>query len=121
MTAQDESLEAIRDIRRMMERSSKFVSLSGLSGVAAGVCALIGAYLAAEKLNCWVDGNCSLDRVLDDALIIDLYLLAAGTFIAAFITSFLFTWMRSRKNNTPLWGATTSRLFWSIAIPLAAG
>src|SRR6187402_2449640 len=42
----DQSLEALQDIRRMMERSSRFISLSGLSGVSAGVCALIGAYIA---------------------------------------------------------------------------
>src|SRR5215471_5162005 len=42
----NESLETLQDIRRMMERSSRFISLSGLSGVSAGVCALIGAYIA---------------------------------------------------------------------------
>ena len=38
-----EDLQAIREI---MERSSKFLSLSGLSGIFAGVCALIGAAIA---------------------------------------------------------------------------
>lgn len=42
----NESLETLQDIRRMMERSSRFISLSGLSGVSAGICALIGAYIA---------------------------------------------------------------------------
>ena len=41
-----QSADAIKDIRRMMERSSRFISLSGLSGVSAGVCALIGAWLS---------------------------------------------------------------------------
>src|SRR5258708_35345571 len=49
MTSQsqaDQSLEALRDIKRMMERSSRFISLSGLSGLSAGICALIGAWFA---------------------------------------------------------------------------
>ena len=46
MNEQKESIEAIQDIKRMMERSSRFISLSGLSGVGAGVCALVGAALA---------------------------------------------------------------------------
>ena len=36
----------IESIRQLMERSVKFVSLSGLSGILAGIYALIGAALA---------------------------------------------------------------------------
>src|SRR5580692_3693353 len=41
----DQSLETLQDIRRMMERSSRFISLSGLSGLSAGICALAGAWI----------------------------------------------------------------------------
>ena len=43
---QPESLQEVKDIRRLMERSSRFISLSGLSGVAAGIFALAGAAIA---------------------------------------------------------------------------
>ena len=46
MNEQQQSLEAIHDIKRMMERSSRFISLSGFSGISAGICALIGAWMA---------------------------------------------------------------------------
>jgi hypothetical protein len=46
MTEQRQSLEALQDIKRMMERSSRFISLSGLSGVSAGIFALIGSWFA---------------------------------------------------------------------------
>ncbi len=39
-------LQDVQDIKRMMEKSSRFFSLSGLSGIAAGVCALVGAAIA---------------------------------------------------------------------------
>jgi hypothetical protein len=46
-----DSLKDSKDIRRIMERSSKCISLSGLSGVAAGPCALIGAFIAYKLVN----------------------------------------------------------------------
>ena len=39
-------IEDLREIRKMMESSSKFLSLSGLSGIFAGLTALVGAYFA---------------------------------------------------------------------------
>ncbi|WP_431292155.1 hypothetical protein [Pedobacter sp. P26] len=46
MNSPEEQLNTLKDIRQMMDRSSRFISLSGLSGVFAGVIALIGAYFA---------------------------------------------------------------------------
>ena len=54
-------LEELQHIKRMMERSSRFISLSGLSGFAAGICALAGAWIANNKIQCWVKGD-SLKR-----------------------------------------------------------
>ena len=45
-----QSLETLHDIKRMMERSSRFISLSGWSGIAAGACALVGAGLAHQRI-----------------------------------------------------------------------
>lgn len=36
--------EELAHIRQMMERSSRFISLSGLSGVIAGIVALLGSF-----------------------------------------------------------------------------
>ena len=46
MNDQEQSLATLQDIKRVMERSGRFISLSGLSGISAGICALIGAWLA---------------------------------------------------------------------------
>ena len=43
-------IEDLKEIRKMMESSSKFLSLSGLSGIVAGISALIGAYLAYGQI-----------------------------------------------------------------------
>jgi len=44
-------LETLQDIKRMMERSSRFISLSGWSGIAAGICALLGAGFAYQRIH----------------------------------------------------------------------
>lgn len=121
---QQQSLEQLQQIRKMMERSSRFISLSGLSGISAGICALVGAWFANSKISCWVKGDCELGILAERGgvqLLNDLMWIATLTFIAAFISAFLFTFLRSRRNNIPLWGATTFRLFWNMVIPLGAG
>lgn len=50
MSELDSRLKDISEIRTLMERSSKFLSLSGLSGVSAGIAALIGVYIAQHKI-----------------------------------------------------------------------
>ena len=40
-------LDDLKEIRSMMEKSSRFISLSGLSGISAGIIALVGAFIAS--------------------------------------------------------------------------
>jgi hypothetical protein len=124
MNTPQQSLEDLQHIKKMMERSSRFISLSGLSGVSAGVCALGGAWFAGQKINCWVKGDCQLSRLIDSGgitLLNDLFWIATLTFVAAFSLAFLFTFLRSKKTGVPLWGGTTVRLLWNTALPLMAG
>lgn len=130
MDAQNDSLQELQHIKRMMERSSRFISLSGLSGIAAGLCALVGAWIARSEINKYVFENSeSLDeyrgsyimRESLNLLVVNLLIIALVTFAAAFLTAFLFTYLRSKKEAIPLWGKATIRLFWNMIIPLAAG
>lgn len=110
----------------MMERSSRFISLSGLSGIAAGFCALIGAWFAYTII-----GNSHGQRVYNNYYpdIISfrqfmgyaLFRIALGTLTGAFILAVMFTWIKSRKNNMPIWGTSSRRLLWNVAFPLVAG
>jgi hypothetical protein len=116
-------------IKNMMERSSKFLSLSGLSGVAAGTCALIGAYFAGNVIKS--SRGLVLSELdyhlyhrnynLKDYMGNKLFIIAVVTFIASFLLSFLFTWLRSKKTNTPLWGNTSKRVAINMMIPMLAG
>lgn len=124
MSNQQQPLEDLQHIKRMMERSGRFISLSGFSGISAGLCALAGAWFANKKIHCWVNGDCTIEGLIDRGginLINDLLWTATLTFIGAFISAFFFTWLRSRKTKVPIWGSATWRLFWNTLIPLAAG
>ena len=124
MISEQQPLEDLQHIKRMMERSSRFISLSGFSGIAAGVCALAGAWFANKKINCWVKGDCTLGGLLDMGgikLLNDLLWIATLTFIGAFISAFFFTYLRSKKNKVPMWGTATIRLFWNTVIPITVG
>ena len=122
---QQESLRQVKDIRQMMERSSRFISLSGLSGVVAGFFALAGAaiarYVVFEKYYLAFRDRGAFNAGDFQALKFQLFALAAGVFAAAFFGAFYFTWRKSNKQGQPLWNATSRRLLWNTLIPLAAG
>jgi hypothetical protein len=116
-------IETIQDIKRMMERSSRFISLSGLSGIAAGTCALIGAYIARQ----WFIDYYGIYKIVGytptdfQEIKWKLLVLAAAVLAAALVLSFYFTWRRTKANNTSLWNHTSKRLAINMLIPLAAG
>ena len=118
------SLQDIEDIRRIMERSSRFISLSGLSGVAAGICALIGVFIADNFLNNYYGSFNSRGFFSGDdfsKLKIRFTLLAAIVFLVAFISSFYLTWRKAKKQGVPIWDHTTKRLAWNMMVPLISG
>ena len=125
--------EELHEIKQMMERSSRFVSLSGLSGIAAGICALVGDYFAGNIINESFGGRIpdlesSLyiryngnQMSLTDLLANKLMQIAILTFLAALISSFIFTFLRSKTTNVSVWGTTSKRLFINLSIPLIMG
>lgn len=117
-------LEAISDIRRMMERSTRFLSLSGLSGVFAGVSALAGAVTAYTLFRSYYD-RWEVRGHYDDAdfsmLRLQLIVLGLGVMALALCGGTYFTWRRARKNNVPIWDATSRKVLFNALIPMLAG
>ena len=128
-SSQQDQAAQLQHIRQMMEQSSRFISLSGLSGIAAGICALAGAYFAGGVIN--RSGGNSLKELdnhlyngnltVRDYMGNNLFLIAVFTFIAALVLATLFTWLRSKKTATPFWGSASKRLMINVAIPMIAG
>jgi hypothetical protein len=128
MATENEHIQALEEIKQMMDRGSRFVSLSGWSGIAAGICALAAAGLTGKYLNeSGISGNPSAANSNLAAggnflqLHSDLLILAVTTFMAAFFFAFLFTWLRSRKTGLPIWGFTARKVIISVAVPMIVG
>ena len=110
----------IAEIRAMMERSSKFLSLSGWAGVTAGIYALAAAYLAYT----FIGFNPS--QLLPPAgeaatLPPQLVSLALGTLLMAIGTAVFLSQRKSSKRGERLWNATSRRLVATMAVPLVTG
>lgn len=107
----------------MMERSSRFISLSGLSGVSAGVCALIGAWVAHGWIRVYdgylsVHGYVPAERTEFKWRLIGL---AAVVLVAALASSTWFTWRKARRSRLPILDHASKRLAINMMIPLVAG
>jgi hypothetical protein len=127
MSKQTDHLDTLREIRTLMERSSRFQALSGLAGVAVGIVALAGvaaAYVFMElsltaagyqQLAVMADGRLDPAFVrffLADATIVLLVSLTVGITMAV---------RKARKQQQPVWDMTAKRLAANLFTPLVAG
>jgi hypothetical protein len=121
--SEEKHLEALQDIRSMMERSTRFLSLSGLSGVVAGIIALCGAYWGHLVLKSSVPmRGLTIHRWPTEMEVIDkLIVIALLTLVLALAAGFYFTYRKALKNNHKLWDKTSKRLLINLAIPLFVG
>ncbi len=120
MATETTSLDTLTDIRKMMEKSSRFISLSGWSGIVAGICALAGAFFANRTLAGAFENN-QTDPTNLEGVKTNLILIAAAVFASAFLAAFLFTYFRSRRQDAPIWGTIAKRLLWNTMLPMAVG
>ena len=129
MSDQSQHLERLQDIRQMMQKSSRFISLSGLSGIAAGFCALVAAWIAAGKIRAYRDShvlNYSQGHTYNfrsgyGPLEQDLILIAGITFVVAFCLAFFFTYLRSTRTGVPIWGLMARRVMIQVTVPMIMG
>lgn len=125
---QADSLQALRDIRGIMERSSRFLSLSGWSGVWAGSTALVAAAVAWRMVLQYREQYAAGDYhvvqrtgMFRDPLILQFLALALLTFLVALAGGFYFTWRKVRLQGQPLWNRASRQMVLQIAIPMLAG
>lgn len=119
-------LKDIQEIRQMMNRSSRFISLSGLAGVFAGCYAIIGAVIAkwllSEQGSVYGGDYSDITVVtVNPQLTTQLFLVAIAVLIFAIGTAVLLTTRKARKNGKKIWDSTSKRLLINFFAPLAAG
>lgn len=109
-------------IRSMMERSSRFLSLSGLSGVGAGIVGLIAGCVAMYLTNDYfVDDDLYQQKVYQADMLFKLIVLGASALLLAIFCGCYFTVRKSKKLGLQIWTATTKKILIQLAIPLAVG
>lgn len=110
-------LKDLSEIKNLMSKSSRFISLSGFSGVMAGIYALIGAGYAYYLVTTSSRGYLILDGKIFRLILLDLALVL----IASITTAIFLTTRKAKKNKVSVWDATTKRLLLNFLIPLVTG
>lgn len=122
MTSQMQNLETLKDIKKIMERSSRFISLSGWSGIAAGICAVLGGVAAWYRIKAYYPAYGTASGALcPSCLTIDLMVIAAVVFAASCITAIFFTYLKTKKEGVAIWGSSARRLLWNTLLPMTCG
>jgi len=112
----------IASIRNMMERSAKFISLSGLSGVLAGLYALAGAAAAYFTVHYPISPlKFRIYSVRGTDIMAKLILIATLVLIASLATGLYLSGKKAKKQGLKLWSATSRLMLFNIAIPLVTG
>lgn len=110
-------LKDITAIKDLMNRSSRFISLSGLSGVLAGIYALAGATYAYWLFNQASGREVVLEGDIFRLVLLDLILVG----ILSVGTAIFLTTQKAKKNGEKIWDPTTRRLLLNFLTPLIAG
>lgn len=117
--------ETLTEIRHLMERSSRFISLSGLSGILAGVYALLGALAAWYYVNFLFPakgrGAIESSGLADPDLLTFLLLDAVLVLILAVGTGIFLTTRKAKKDGSSLLDAAAKKLIINLSIPLVTG
>lgn len=114
---QKDYFKDISEIKDLMNKSSRFISLSGLSGILAGCYALIGAAIAYIYFLPKQFDYSSTSTLKLEYIILDLVFIAA----LSIVTAIILTIKKAKSNGEKIWDATTQRLLVNFLIPLVAG
>lgn len=123
MKTEQEYIKDLSEIRLMMERSTKFLSLTGLSGILAGIYALVAAYLAYRLFYVNTE-NVIYNGLSPQTLsgdVLNLVFLAVVVLLLAVGTAIYLSSKKATKNNEMLWNPVSRRLVINMAIPLVTG
>lgn len=114
---EDKYLQDITEIKNMMNKSSQFISLSGLSGIMAGIYALIGAHIA----NGLIESHSSYYVTLESKTFKLIVLTAFLVLVFSIITAAILTVSKAKKQGEKIWNSTSKRVLVNFLIPLVTG
>jgi ABC-type phosphate transport system permease subunit len=115
--------QTLSEIKQLMERSSRFISLSGFSGIFAGIYALLGAMAAYFYMQSRARDTGNGDMAGIEELDLLLFLLADAVIvlILAVGTGIWLTTRKARKDGNSLFDTAAKKLIVNLCIPLVTG
>lgn len=114
-------IEDLQDIKSIMDRSSRFISLSGMSGVVAGTLALVGAYLAYKTVYNQQNYLSYRRADLTTENLLILMSVAAGVLLLSVTAGVFLTIRKTKKTNQKIWDNQSKRLIAHLLLPLVTG
>lgn len=105
-------VENLKEIRSLMERSSRFISLSGLSGISSGIIGLAGGFFALYLYR---------SQEFSPGLVQNIILLAVLVLVSAMTVAVLFTVRNAKKKGLKCWDRMSKVFLFNFLLPLASG
>jgi hypothetical protein len=121
MEIKNNHLENLSQIRSIMEESTMFLSLSGLSGIAVGFFGLIAMILAAVKLKGILIYNWMFKMPVSMNDLYFFFFIATGSLSLAILSAAIITMRKSKKHNLAIWDKTSRKFIISLFTPLVPG
>jgi tryptophan-rich sensory protein len=120
---EDKYLQDISDIKNMMNKSSQFISLSGLAGIMAGIYALIGAFVAHTLIRKNYNDTTYNNNIitLESTTFNYIVMTAFLVLIFSIATASILTYNKAKREGETVWNATSKRMLTNFMIPLATG
>ena len=104
-----------------MERSSKFISLSGLAGVLAGVYALAGVGLGYWLIKTTSGSNQSYDYMNEPLIFWQLFMIALAVLVFSVVTACGLTLRNAKNKSESVWNPVSRRMLTATGVPLLTG
>lgn len=108
----DKALESVNEIKELMEKSSKFISLSGLAAILAGIYASIGAYVVSRVIS----QNAHSTTTIETMIIVAMLVLTAAA-----VTACILSYYKSKRMGQKFFSRLTYRALWNFSLPMLAG
>jgi hypothetical protein len=127
MNNNNEDLQALSEIRSLMERSSRFISLSGLSGVFAGFFALVGVWIFCSRYNLSPMSNGYYQVALTENgelnldFLVFIFAVAFGVLLASVLAGVILTTRKAKEKGQSIWDPAAKRLLINLTIPVITG
>lgn len=120
---QDHYLKDINEIKQLMNKSSRFLSLSGISGVLAGIYALVAAYWAYPIIyaTAFPSKDAYKDIVMYELEMLQIFAVALIVLILSILTGIFFSWRKAKKHGEKLYDSVARRMLINFLIPLGTG